>query len=213
VTAGYSGGKPTGPKTQHLLVILPLTLIIYEVKISLKNLRNSLFIALATFFIAILVTFASQTRVQFVSMPVAILILLIIIITGIISDMIGVAATVARPEPFNAKASKKISGAKYGLYLVKHGDKVASLMCDIVGDICGTVSGAIGAVIVIRIINYWNISSVIISLIVIGITSAITVGGKAFFKSYGIKKADEIIFFVGRIIASLNIFLNYFRKS
>jgi CDP-diglyceride synthetase len=129
-------------------------------------------------------------------------VLLIIIFTGVLSDMIGVAATVAKEEPFNAKASKKIFGAKYGLYLAQHGERVASLMCDIVGDICGTVGGAIGAIIVLRIVNNFGNPQTFINLIVIGIISALTVGGKAFFKHYGIKKSNEIIFFAGKLLAT-----------
>jgi hypothetical protein len=129
-------------------------------------------------------------------------VLLIIIFTGVLSDMIGVAATVAKEEPFNAKASKKIFGAKYGLYLAQHGERVASLMCDIVGDICGTVGGAIGAIIVLRIVNNFGNPQTFINLNVIGIISALTVGGKAFFKHYGIKKSNEIIFFAGKLLAT-----------
>ncbi len=171
----------------------------------MNNLKSSVFIAFFTFLIAILVTLSSQTRIEYVSLLSAIIILIIIIFIGIISDMIGVAATVARKKSLNARAAKKIFGARQSLYLAQHGDRVASFMCDIVGDICGTVSGAIGAVIVIRIVNNWGGSSTLINLIIIGIISAITVGGKAYLKSYGMKKADEIIFFVGKILGSLGL--------
>jgi len=171
----------------------------------LNNLKSSILIAVFTFFIAFLVTLSSQTRVQYVNLLTAIIILITIVLIGIVFDMIGVAATVAREESFNAMAAKKVFGAKQGLYLVKHGDKVASFMCDIVGDICGTISGAIGAVIVIKIANNWGGSTTLINLIIIGIISAITVGGKAFLKSYGIKKADRIIFLVGKLIAGFGI--------
>lgn len=171
----------------------------------MKNFKGSLMIAIFTFLIAILVTLSSQTRIQYVSLFPAVTILLAIIFIGIISDMVGVAATVANETAFNARAAKRVFGARYGLYLVKHGDRVASLMCDIVGDICGTVSGGIGVIIVIRIINSWGGSQALFNLIIIGLISSLTVGGKAFFKTYGIKKADEIIFFVGKIIAGFQL--------
>ena len=167
----------------------------------MENIKGSLLIAIFTFLIAILVTLSSQTRIQYVSFIPAITILLVIIFTGIISDMVGVAATVANPRTFNARAAKKIFGARNGLYLVKHADRVASLMCDIVGDICGTVSGAIGIVITLRIINNWGGSQSLYNLLMIGFISALTVGGKAYFKTFGMKKADEVIFYVGKILA------------
>ena len=171
----------------------------------MQNLKGSLLIALITFLAAILVTLASQARIQYVSIGLAIIILLVIIFVGIISDMVGVAATVAREEPLNAKAAKKLFGAKEALFLARHGERVASLMCDIIGDINGTVSGAIGALIVIRIINNMGGSYTIINLIIIGLISALTVGGKAFFKRYGIKKSNEIIYNAGKIIAGFNL--------
>ncbi len=174
----------------------------------MKNLRYSLIITLLTFLLAILVTLSSQSRLNYVSLGPAMIILLIIIFVGIISDMVGVAATVASEKSFNARAAKKIFGAKQGLFLVKHGDRVASLMCDIIGDICGTVSGAIGAVIVLRIVKNFGSPETLVNLIIIGMTAALTVGGKAFFKAYGIKKANEIVFFVGKLMAGL-----YFLKG
>lgn len=159
-------------------------------------------IAVFTFLIAILVTLSSQARINYVSFGPAVSILLGIIFIGIISDMVGVAATVAEEKTFNAMCSRRIFGARQGLFLVKHADRVASLMCDIIGDICGTVSGAIGAVIVLRIVNKWGGSATLVNLIIIGFVAALTVGGKAFFKSFGLKKADQIIFFTGKIIAT-----------
>lgn len=175
----------------------------------MKNLKGSIVIAIITFLIAVMVTLSSQTRIKFVTLPVAITILFFIIFIGIFADMIGVAATVARREALNAKAAKKIFGAKQGLFLVKHGDRVASFMCDIVGDICGTVSGAIGAAVVIRIIQNLGGSITLINLLIIGFISALTVGGKAFFKRYGIKKSNEIILSVGKFIA----FFGFLRVS
>lgn len=171
----------------------------------MSNLKSSIIIAIITFFIAVSVSSISQTQVRFVPLSMAVIILLIIIIVGVLSDMVGVAATVARPEPFNAKAAKKIFGAKISLKLAKNGDKVASLMCDIVGDICGTVSGAISAVIAIDLINYYKFSGFWTNLIIIGLASSLTVGGKAFFKYYGMKKSTKIIFLFGRFLTIFHL--------
>ncbi len=170
-----------------------------------QNFKSSLIIALLTFWLAVFVSFFSQTRISDFDLLPAFLVLLLIIITGVLSDMVGVAATVSREGPFNAKAAKKISGAKIGLWLVRRGDKVASLMCDIVGDICGTVSGAIGAVIVIQILEEIVWPETIVNLLMIGFIASLTVGGKAFFKYYGIKKAEEIIFNVSKFLDFIKV--------
>ena len=158
-------------------------------------------IAILTFLIAILVTLSSQSRVQHLSFFPAVLVLMFIILAGIMGDMIGVAVTVADPKTFNARAAKKVFGAKTSLFLVNHAERVASLMCDIIGDICGTISGAIGIVIVMKIVENWGGSQSIINLITLGLISALTVGGKAFVKSYGIRNADNIIFSAGKVLA------------
>ncbi len=207
-TDGYYRGKPTGPMVQHLPIILPSVYII-EVNIFLGNLRSSIIIAILTFFIAVTVSSVSQTQVQHVPLPMAVIILLIIIIIGVLADMVGVAATVAREEPFNARAAKKVFGAKWALYLTKNGDKVASLMCDIIGDICGTISGAVGAVMAIKLVEIYGFSNFFTSLLIIGTASALTVGGKAFFKYYGIKNSNEIIFLSGKFLAMIVLFKEY----
>lgn len=171
----------------------------------MNNFKNSFFIATITFFIAILVTLSSQSRVEYVSLLPAVLILLVIIFIGIITDMVGVAVTVADPRAINAMAARKVFGARSSLFLLNHADKVANLMCDIIGDICGTVSGAIGTAIGIRLIIGLGGPQPLINMIILGLISALTVGGKAFFKSYAINNADNIILFVGKILDSFKL--------
>ncbi len=138
----------------------------------------------------------------------ALILLLFIIFIGVFFDMIGVAATVAREEPFNAKASKKVFGAKCGLYLARNGERVASFMCDIVGDISGIISRAIAAVIVLRIVDNFGSPQTLVNLLIMGGVSSLTVGGKAYCKKFGIEKADDIIFYVGRLLAGFGFIKN-----
>ncbi|HLV10621.1 MAG TPA: hypothetical protein VKY40_10450, partial [Halanaerobiales bacterium] len=135
----------------------------------------------------------------------AAVILLVIIFIGIISDMVGIASAVAEEKSFNARAAKKVFGSRKALFLIKHADRVSTVMCDIIGDICGTISGATGMAIVIRIVQNYQGVETLIKLLSIGLIAALTVGGKAFFKHYGIKKADEIIFFTGKILAGADL--------
>ena len=142
----------------------------------------------------------------------AVIILIIIISIGVVSDMIGIAAAAAEEKPFHAKASKKVFGAKKGLYLVKHANRVSNFMCDIVGDICGIISGSLGMVIVIKMANNWQVPDSWIDLFVLSLIASLTVGGKSFLKNYGIKKANEIILLVGKILASPTLFKAILKK-
>jgi CBS domain containing-hemolysin-like protein len=75
-------------------------------------------------------------------------------------------------------------------------------MCDIVGDICGIISGSLGTIIVIKMANNWQVPESWIDLLILSLIASLTVGGKSFLKNYGIKRANEIILFVGKILAS-----------
>ena len=81
----------------------------------------------------------------------ALLILALFIGLGILFDIIGVAVTAADPRPFHSMAAHKEKGAKEALKLLRNADRVSSVCNDVVGDICGIVSGATGAVIVARL--------------------------------------------------------------
>ena len=109
---------------------------------------------------------------------------------GIIFDMIGVAVLTAKESTFHAMSSKKVKGAKKATKLIKNNVKVASFCNDIVGDVCGIVSGGLGAVLAISISDYLGIT--LATIIVSAIISSLTVTGKAIFKNVAVKKADNI---------------------
>ena len=127
--------------------------------------------------------------------------------------MIGIAAAAADEKPFHAKASKKVFGAKKGLFLVKHANRVSNFMCDIIGDICGIISGSLGTIIVIKMVNNWQVPKSWIDLFILSLIASLTVGGKSFLKNYGIKKANEIILLVGKILASPTLMKNVLKKN
>ena len=70
---------------------------------------------------------------------------------GILFDIIGVAVTAADPRPFHSMAAHKEPGAKEALMLLRNAGRVSSVCNDVVGDICGIVSGTTTAVIVVRL--------------------------------------------------------------
>ena len=162
--------------------------------------------------LTILVALLSYSWIESISFFPAVVILIIIILIGVVSDMIGIAAAAADEKPFHAKASKKVFGAKKGLFLVKHANRVSNFMCDIIGDICGIISGSLGMIIVIKMANNWQVPKSWIDLFILSLIASLTVGGKSFLKSYGIKKANEIILLVGKILASPILIKNVLKK-
>ena len=127
------------------------------------------------------------------------IVLILFIIIGIIFDMIGVAVLSCEEGAFHARASKKIAGSKECIRLIKNANKTSSICNDVIGDICGIVSGTISASLVVLL---WN--TPLIAIISTAILSSLTVGGKAIGKKIAIKKAESIVFIVGKIINKLS---------
>lgn len=127
------------------------------------------------------------------------IILLVVISIGIVFDMIGVAVLTADEAPFHARSAKKVKEAKACLSLLKNNTKVSSVCNDIVGDICGIVSGGLGATLTIYLSGVLGMSALLATILVTSFVSALTVGGKAYFKTIATKKSDSIVLLVGKI--------------
>lgn len=155
---------------------------------------------LMTFFIALFFSGTSNLIVNKFDFLTLIILTIIIILIGIIFDMIGTAVLTASEPSFHAKSAKKIKGAKETIYLIKNQNKIASICNDVIGDICGIISGSLGAMISLNLNSILNINITIITLLVSSIISSLTVGGKAAGKKTAIKKSDNIIFIVGKVI-------------
>ena len=158
-------------------------------------------ISLIALILSMLFTLISNTIIADVSIIVGIIITIIIIFIGIIFDMIGVAIASVKEAPFHAMASKKIKSAKTALKLIKNKDKVSSFCCDVVGDICGIISGSTGAVIATAIIIKTSGNNLIISIIIMGMISSLTIAGKAAEKSIAMNKSTEIINIFSKVLS------------
>ena len=166
----------------------------------LSNVKYSLLIFIFTFFTAAFVNLSSQSILNKITqLSIAIFLLLVVIFIGIIFDMVGTAVAVAEEAPFHARAARRLPGAKESLKLIRNADRVANFCNDVIGDICGTLSGGIGSTIVF---NFFTLSgSGIASIVVAGIVAALTVGGKALGKSFAVQRSDLIMWQVGKIVA------------
>lgn len=143
----------------------------------------------------------------------AFVILFAIVLLGIAFDIIGVAVTAADEKPFHSMASRKVSGAREALKLLRNSDRVSSICCDVVGDICGVVSGAASATIAALILNSMTIGwPQIVTLFMSALVAGMTVGGKAIGKGIAIGSATKIVQTVGKIIYVLRYGPDWFRK-
>jgi len=133
-------------------------------------------------------------------MAIALLILLVFIALGIVFDIIGVAVTAADPKPFHSMAAHRVKGARQALMLLRNADRVSSICNDVVGDICGIVSGVTGAVIVLRLQSAFDLNAIFVSVGVTALVSGLTIGGKALGKPFAMKRSTRVVYLAGRVL-------------
>lgn len=167
-----------------------------------NNIISGLIVAFFTFFIALLVSIGTQALVQLVqNVWVAMALLLLIISLGIFFDIIGTAAAAVVLPPFNAKAAKKVFGAYQAVKIAQNASAVANYCNDVIGDIAGTLSGAVGAGIVFSVEQNFTLpDTVLIGAVMTSLIAALTVGGKSLGKNLAIAQANHIIFRVAILL-------------
>lgn len=159
------------------------------------NLRWVIMITIWTFVMAIVFSIITEGLVKNLNIFVAFIILAIIILIGILFDIVGIAVTTAGEKPFHAMAANKVEEAKYAIKLVRNAGQVSNFCNDVIGDISGIVSGAVGTTIIYKLINIYDIANgTILSIIITSLIASLTVGGKAFGKSIAILYSEKIIF-------------------
>ncbi|MBP2016692.1 CBS domain containing-hemolysin-like protein [Symbiobacterium terraclitae] len=165
--------------------------------------RRAVRVGLLSFVLALLVNWGSSVALNRVHAAIAILIVLLLVAVGIVFDMLGTSVTAAELPPFNAMAAKKVPGARQALWLVRSADAVASFCNDVVGDVSGAVAGAAGATVALKLAmalegGAWT--ERLLGLLIIGLISGLTVGGKAAGKTFAITRATTVVMVAGRII-------------
>lgn len=162
-----------------------------------KPVVRGITIGILTFFLTLVFYLSSNLLIGRANLFISILIILLIIIIGVVFDMIGIAVTAADEEPFHAMSAKKLPGSKQGINLIKNADKVSNFCNDVIGDICGTVSGAAGVAIVFKLASINVTVEFIANLLIVCIVAAFTVGGKAYSKYFAIKDANQVVYKTG----------------
>ncbi len=161
-----------------------------------------------SFGLTVLFSFLTEISIKGSPVYICVIVLIVLLFLNIGCDMIANAIITCQPDAFHAMASNKIKGAKRAVTLCKNATKLGSVFADVIGDICGIVSGAAGAVLVVYIaaIADGNIWEIVSSILVSAVIGALTVGGKAIFKHFAIKYNKQIVF-------SFAKFTTFFKKE
>lgn len=174
-----------------------------EIKKSKKKKKNNykwvIIVTVVAFTLSILFSYIADIIMKNVTIIFSIIILFVFILLGVLFDVIGVAVTAADEKPFHSMSTRKMKVGIVAVKLKKNAEKVSSMCNDVIGDVCGILSGSAGAMIAA------NLSSKIttfvpITLIITGIVAALTIGGKAFCKGVAISKSNIILYRVSSFI-------------
>ena len=153
------------------------------------------------FIVSFAMSYASNEIVPKMNVTLGIIVTLLFVLIGILFDIVGVAVTAADEAVFHSMNSRKVKGANVAVTFKKNASKVSSFCCDVIGDICGIVSGACATAISITIASDFNFDLLLTGLVVAGIISSLTIGGKALGKSFAINKGNIILYEFSKFIS------------
>lgn len=181
----------------------------YSKKVDKKKIGNKknvdlhwvLTITITAFLISMLFSFLSESIISNVGAVVSVLLLIIVILIGVMFDMIGISVTVADIKTFNSMATKRVKGASLAVKFIKNAEKLSSFCNDVIGDICGIISGALASSISVILVNKFNLNLLATTLATTGVVAALTIGGKALGKGFAINKSNVILYHFSKVVS------------
>ena len=173
-----------------------------------SQLRWIIFLFFLTVVISSTISLISSSVFANAGVGAAFTVLLLIVFLGILFDIVGVAVMSANEKPFHSMASKKLPGAAEALKLLRSAEKVSSFCNDVVGDICGVVSGSASAAIAVKALSSMG-SDMVAQLLMSALVAGVTIAGKACGKNLAMKNATDIVNIVSK---SLYYMKSLFRR-
>ncbi len=84
---------------------------------------------------------------------------------------------------------------------MRHADGVSTFCNDLVGDVVGTLSGALGVAVLLQLRGSTpRLSEALANTLMVALIAAVTVGGKAMGKSMAISKSTNILLLTGKML-------------
>lgn len=163
-------------------------------------------VVIVAFLTSFTLSFISEMTIPNLSLWLGILVTLFFIFLGIFFDIIGVSVTTADEAVFHSMSSRKVKGANIAVKFKKNADKVSSFCCDVIGDVCGIISGASGTTIAAILVTQFKFNTLFTSITVAAIIASITIGGKAIGKSFAINKSNIVLYEFAKFIS------NFYKK-
>ena len=170
------------------------------------NLKWVVTVSVWTFFLAAIFNFLSEQVLIRAAVLPAFLVLIFIILVGVFFDMVGISVAVASEKPFHAMAADRVPSARAAIRLLKNAGVVSNICNDVVGDICGIISGVAATIILLKVTPAMTtVHQVIATVILGGFVASMTVGGKAIGKNVALEKSHEIVSLVSKFIWAFQV--------
>lgn len=158
-------------------------------------------VTIFTFFLAVVVGLLSQIATKSSDIFVQIFILTFLILVSIIFDSIGVSATSSNLEvAMRYTTCPRVQ--RIAQKLIINSEKVNNICNDVVGDMCGILSGGCCVNISIKL-SQTGLNGLVATIVVSSIVTALTVGGKATVKGISVASSEQIVVMVAKLLSRI----------
>ena len=156
-------------------------------------------ITIITFAIAVLCSFLSQWASKSGTL-IAVTLLISLIAISIFFDGLGVSVTrCSRQDLVNYCKNYNCNTIIIAYNILENAEKVNNICSDVVGDMCGILSGACGITIVVNLCK-GSLHEYLFSVLLSSLVAAITVGGKAFMKGIALSHCAKLVMLTSKIL-------------
>ena len=135
----------------------------------------------------------AQTVITHTGIILSLILLGLLVVTAVIFDGVGVAITSCDRARVKKLLQSHAKRAKIAMRMMCNAEKVNNVCADVIGDICGVLSGACGAAIAAGLSFRSGVGAGWLPTLTSAAVAALTVGGKAFLKGKAVKNADKYI--------------------
>lgn len=159
--------------------------------------------------LSIIFSLVSQSLLPSLSPFFSIFVIVFFVFVSVIFDMVAVAFTSINKEQLDK--FKNENGYVMAVKLCERADKVASFGGDVVGDICGILSGAGGVSLVVNMNIQDTNLNLVVTCLVSSLIAGITIFCKAIMKTYALQNCEQIAIMTGVYLEAS--FFNRMRKK
>ncbi len=163
-------------------------------------------------FLSIFFSVVSQSLFPTLPAFLSLFVIIFFMVFASVFDMIGVAVTSTSLE--NLEKRSKSKGFVTAKKLCQNREKVSSFCGDVVGDICGILSGAGGVSLVLAMhiqeASVYFLATCLVSSLIAGLT----IFGKAILKSYAVENCEKVVLATGKVIefSIVDFLRSFFQK-